>query len=306
MRDILVFGRTGQLAVALAEAASTASAPLRFVGRNDADLRDLESVRRAILATAPGIVLNAAAYTDVDRAEAEPSLARRVNAEAPAAMARAAREIGATLVHVSTDYVFGGDSPDPYVETAPTRPLNVYGRTKLEGEDAIRTELDAHVIVRTSWVYSAVGRNFVTAMLDLARRQKRVRVIDDQRGCPTSAYDLAKGLLRVTELSGEIGGPLAGTFHLAGTGETSWAGLARQIFVISARLGAPHAEVEPIASSDWPTPAARPRNSRLDSGRFAASFGFRCPHWQDSLASVITRIIVDCESTNSLPVRRSR
>jgi dTDP-4-dehydrorhamnose reductase len=292
--DILVIGRDGQLARSLAERARTLRITLASIGRPELDLAHLEMIGPELRGMGAKIIINAAAYTAVDLAESESSLSEQVNAIAPGVIAAEARAVGARVVHLSTDYVFDGASTEPYVESATVGPLGVYGRTKLSGEGAVRAAGPDHAIVRTSWVYSPFGRNFVRTMLELARTRERLRVVDDQIGNPTSALDLADGLLVLATswlAGGEVG--LGQTYHLAGTGATSWAGLARETFAISARLGGPTAQVEPIATSQWPTAAARPRNSRLDSSRFAADFGFSAPPWRESLALVVQRLLED-------------
>jgi dTDP-4-dehydrorhamnose reductase len=284
--DALVIG-SGQLAQALAERAAPLGLALAFARRPQIDLTDPDSISRAVASSQAGVIVNAAAYTAVDRAETEPCLAEKVNAVAPGLIAAAAREKGARLIHVSTDYVFDGHSIEPYDETAATNPLGVYGRTKLEGEQAVRRARADHAIVRTAWVYSPFGRNFVATMLALAKDRTTVRVVDDQVGTPTSALDLADGLLAV--ILRWRTNPRADT---AGRGETSWAGLAATAFSLSAALGGPFAKVEPIASSQWPTAAERPRNSRLDSSRFEAAFGYRIPHWRESLPDTVSRLVM--------------
>jgi dTDP-4-dehydrorhamnose reductase len=290
---ILVTGRSGQLARSLGERASGRDGvELYFAGRPDLDVTDDAAIERAVAEARADVVINTAAYTAVDRAEEDRAEAERINAHAPGVIARAARHAGARLIQISTDYVFDGRSDTAYREDDPTGPINVYGSTKLAGEAAVRAELDAHVIVRTSWVYSPFGRNFVSAMIAVAEEKDEVSVVDDQRGSPTSATDLAEGLLRIAErwrTKPDEG--LGETFHLAGTGEASWAELAQQIFASSAGSGGPSARVRPIATKDWPCRAARPLNSRLDCGKFEARFGYRAPLWNESVAGVVRRII---------------
>src|SRR4051812_3110222 len=262
MTPALVIGRGGQLAFSLAERAAAEGRPLVFAGRPDVDLEDGDSLRHAILSSGAGIVINAAAYTAVDQAEDEPDRAWAQNAEAPRILAEAARDVGARLIHVPTDYVSDGAGAAPRREGDPTAPAGVYGRTKLAGEEAIRAILPGHAIVRTAWVYSPFGRNFVKTMLDLARTQAGLRVVGDQVGNPTSALDLADGLLamvRAWEREPDRG--VGTTYHLAGTGSTSWAEFAREIFELSAERGGPSAEVQAIATADWPAKAPRPLNS---------------------------------------------
>jgi dTDP-4-dehydrorhamnose reductase len=292
----LVIGRSGQLALSLAERAKAEGRPLVLVGRPDVDLEDPATLRHAVLSSGSGIVINAAAYTAVDQAEDEPDRAWAQNVEGPRILAEVVRDVGARLIHVSTDYVFDGSGEEPRREADPTGPAGTYGRTKLAGEEAIRAVLPGHAIVRTAWVYSPFGRNFVKTMLDLARTRPGLRVVGDQVGNPTSALDLADGLLalvRAWEREPDLG---AGTtYHLAGTGSTSWAEFAREIFELSAERDGPSAEVQAIATADWPAKAPRPLNGRLDSTLFAETFGYRAPPWRESLALVVERLLAEGE-----------
>lgn len=292
MSGILVLGREGQLARSLAERAPGQGVPLRFIGRPDVDLADPDSLRRAVRASGAEIIVNAAAHTAVDQAEDEPDVAFALNVTGPQALAGAARETGARLVHVSTDYVFDGSGDRPWREDDPTGPRSVYGRTKLEGEAAVRAALRDHAILRTAWVYSPFGRNFVKTMLGAAESRPVLRVVNDQVGNPTSALDIADGILAMIEAwRRESGLGLGRTYHLAGTGAVSWAGFAREIFALSGANGGPSAEVEAITTAEFPAKAPRPLNSRLDSTRFSDMFGYRAPPWQESLAAVVDRLL---------------
>lgn len=294
MTAILVLGRQGQLARSLAERAPDHGLSLAFTGRPDADLDDRDSLRRAVRESGAGVIVNAAAHTAVDQAEDEPDLALALNVGGPEALAEAARETGARLIHVSTDYVFDGSGERPWRENDPTGPRSVYGRTKLQGEGAIRAILPEHAILRTAWVYSPFGRNFVKTMLGAAETRPELRVVGDQVGNPTSALDLADGILTmIAAWQTEPALGLGQTYHLAGTGSTSWSEFAREIFALSRAQGGPSAEVEAIATADWPARAPRPLNSRLDSGRFAETFGYRAPPWQESLAVVVERLLAE-------------
>lgn len=284
---ILVFGRTGQVARELARAAEARGLDARFLGREAADLSDPETCARAIREGGPGegwgAVINAAAYTAVDRAEAEEALATRINGEAPAAMAAACAEAGVPFVHVSTDYVFPGDA-GPYAPDAPTGPLGAYGRSKLAGEEGVRAAEGPHAILRTAWVFSAHGTNFVRTMLRLGAERERVRVVDDQRGGPTPAAAIAAALLTVADALRE--GAPSGTHHLSGAPDVTWAGFARAIMA-RAGLGC---HVEAIASSEYPTPAARPADSRLDGRSLEAAFGIARPDWREGLDAVLREL----------------
>lgn len=289
---LLVTGREGQLARSLAErAAGSEGVELVTLGRPELDLERPETIAAAIARVAPDVVINAAAYTAVDQAEDEPDLAGRVNAEAPGHLAAAAAKVGARFVQISTDYVYDGSGDRPYTEDAPTGPLGVYGRTKLAGEEAARAACPDAVIVRTAWVYSPFGRNFLRTMMTLAESRDVLTVVGDQFGNPTGALDIADGLLTlVSRWKTSPRTALGGTYHLAGTGSTSWAGFAAEIMDRCCALGLPAAAVTPIASADWPTRAIRPGNSRLDSSAFARDIGYAAPRWQDSVADVVRRL----------------
>ena len=282
---LLVTGREGQLARSLAERfVAHPGIELIALGRPQLDLAEAGSVARAIREHRPDLVINAAAYTNVDQAEDEPELAFRVNADAAGEAAAAARAIGARNVHVSTDYVFDGRATGAYAEEAPTNPLSVYGRSKLAGEEQVRAADPDHMILRTSWVYSPFGRNFVKSMMSAARDRDVLTVVEDQAGSPTSALDLADAILEA------VRSWRSGTYHVAGFGQTSWCGLARAIMAECRRLDLPSAQVEPIRTEAWPTKAARPRNSVLDCSKFARDFGIRLPDWRGSIAATVERL----------------
>jgi dTDP-4-dehydrorhamnose reductase len=288
-----VTGREGQLVRCLLERAPYfADLELISSGRPLVDLAEPGSVATAIRAARPDLVINAAAYTAVDRAEAEPELAFRVNAQAAGEASAAAVRAGAAIIQLSTDYVFDGQASEPYREDAPTNPLNVYGGSKLTGEEAVRAANPDHMILRTSWIYSPFGSNFVKTMLRLATERGEVRVVADQLGCPTSAQDLADALLRLA--SARARGSSDGwgrTYHLAGSGSCSWAEFATEIYRASAAAGGPSATVVPIPSSEYPTPAARPLRTILDTSAFRDAFGFALPGWQRSTAGVVKRLL---------------
>ena len=276
---ILVFGKTGQVACELARRVPEA----RFVGRDEADLSDPDSCVALVQESGASVVVNAAAYTAVDKAESEEELAGFVNAQAPGAIAGAAARIEAVFVHISTDYVFDGTGSDPFLPDAPTAPLGAYGRTKLAGEEAVRRSGATFAILRTSWVFSAHGANFVKTMLRLSETRDALSVVADQIGGPTPAGGIAEACL-------SIGNQLAtdpsksGTYHFSGSPDVSWADFAREIFAQSGRA----VTVNDIGTADYPTPAQRPGNSRLDCGATQQVFGIARPDWRKALAEVLT------------------
>lgn len=290
---IVVTGRHGQVARGLAErAAFHPEIELVAVARPELDLADPRTVFPAIAAARPDIVVSAAAYTAVDRAEEEPDLARAINATGAGAVAAAAAKLGIPVIHLSTDYVYSGEKEGAYEETDETAPLGVYGHTKLKGEQAVALANPRHVILRTAWIYSPFGRNFVKTMLSLARERETIKVVADQRGSPSSALDIADGILHVATVI-EAGRPadLFGVFHLAGAGSTSWSGLARDALAESRRRGGPWAEVEDIRAADYKTLARRPRNSVLDCNKLSSVYGWRAPDWHGSCRETVDRII---------------
>ncbi len=278
---LLVFGATGQLARELARLLPAAG----FLSRAEADLSRPEACAAAIAARAPGAVINAAAYTAVDRAEAEEALATRINAEAPAAMARECARRGIPLVQVSTDYVFDGSGTRPRAPGDTTAPLNAYGRSKLAGEEGVRAAGGAHAILRTAWVFSAHGANFVKTMLRLAEEREHLRIVADQTGGPTPAAALAAACVDIAEQLTRDPGK-SGTYHLSGAPEVSWAAFAREIFRLSGR----RVTVEDIPTAGYPTPAARPLNARLDCSATEAVFGIARPDWRAGLAAVLREL----------------
>lgn len=280
---ILVTGREGQLVRSLLERGD--GRDIVALGRPDLDLEVDGSARAAIRAARPDVVINAAAYTNVDQAEDEPERASRINGAAAGEVAAAAREVGASVIQISTDYVFDGTAAEAYAEDASTNPIGVYGRSKLQGEDHVRDANPEHAIVRTAWVYSPFGRNFVKTMMTLAQTRDALNVVADQRGNPTSALDLADGVFALIDA-----GVPQGTYHLAGTGDASWFDLAEHVFSECARLGLPSAEAHPIATADYPTRAVRPANSRLDCARFESATGFHMPAWKDSASQTVARL----------------
>jgi dTDP-4-dehydrorhamnose reductase len=255
------------------------------------DVTDAEAVRRAVEQYAPDVVVNAAAYTAVDRAESEPEAAFAVNRDGAAHCAEACAVAGIPLIHFSTDYVFDGTKGAPYTEDDAPNPLGVYGASKLVGEEAVRDRLDTHVILRTSWVFSAHGHNFVKTMLRLCRERDVLRVVADQHGNPTAARDLALAALRIARRAVTADRAAWGTYHLAGTPATTWHGLAEAVVAEARPHGPVRAErVEAIPTSDYPTPARRPADTRLDGERIERSWGIAPPDWRDALAQVVAEL----------------
>jgi dTDP-4-dehydrorhamnose reductase len=274
---ILVFGETGQVARELA-----AQAPVTTLSRAQADLMDPAACAAAIRAHRPRAVINAAAWTAVDRAEAEEEAATVINAHAPGAMAGACAAMAIPFVQISTDYVFDGTGTAPWTPDSPTGPLSAYGRSKLKGEEAVRAAGGPHVILRTSWVFSAHGANFVKTMLRLGTERPTLRVVADQWGAPTPAAAIASACLTIADRL--IAAPhLSGTHHFAGTPDTTWAGFARAIME-GARL---QAQVEDIPTAAYPTPARRPANSRLDCTALTRDFGIPRPDWRPALRQML-------------------
>jgi dTDP-4-dehydrorhamnose reductase len=291
MMRVLVTGRNGQIATSLLERASRqASVEVVALGRPELDLEHPASVEAAILNARPDAVVNAAAYTAVDKAEAEPAKALAANRDGAAAAARAAATLGVPFIQLSTDYVYPGDKPEPYVEGDSTGPTSIYGRSKLDGEQAVTAAHPGALILRTAWVYSPFGANFVKTMLRLGKERGTVRVVDDQHGNPTSAIDIADAILQIApRLAGA--GEQGGVYHLCASGSTTWCGFARVIFAESGKRGGPVPRVEAIATSDYPTPARRPANSRLSMAAFASRFGFELRPWPDATAETVARLL---------------
>ena len=287
MSFVLVTGGSGQLATALAKASAGA---VRVVGRPAFDFAKAGTVDSLFAQEVPELVINAAAWTAVDVAEMQPDAARRANADGPGRLALLCQRHATKLIHISTDYVFDGTKGAPYIETDPTNPTGVYGATKLAGERAVRAALPDAVILRTSWVYAEHGKNFVRTMLELARTRDRLRVVADQHGCPTNADDLAEAVLKVADAMRQPGAHTGGIYHMAGSGETTWHEFACAIFAAARPLGWKAPPVEPIATADYPTPARRPADSRLDCGKLAATFGVRLPTWRPSLDRAVRAI----------------
>lgn len=276
---ILVFGKSGQLAQELQHQADVLA-----LGRSEADLSTPGTAQAAIARHGPSAVINAAAYTAVDRAEEDAVAAHQINAAAPEEMARACAGLGIPFLHVSTDYVFDGSGQAPWREDDPVAPLGGYGRTKLAGEEAVRAAGGNYVILRTSWVFSSHGANFVKTMLRLSDTRDALSVVSDQIGGPTPAADIAATLLKMAQQM--QAGAVGGTYHYGGQPAVSWAGFARTIFAQAGR----NVTVTDIPSRDYPTPAQRPLNSRLDCAKLTADFGIKPPKWEAGLALVLKEL----------------
>lgn len=279
---VLIFGRTGQVGRELGQLTWPSGAIVRQLDRSHCDLTLPATAAARVLELRPDIVINVAAYTAVDRAESEPALAAAVNRDSPSAMADACRRIGAKLIHLSTDYVFDGRKQAPYVEDDPVAPLSVYGRTKEEGEGAVRISLPEHVILRTSWVFAAHGSNFVRTMLRLATERTELRIVADQQGAPTAARDIAGAIGTIVDRI-RAGRGAWGTFHFSSREPTTWLGFAEAIFAM--RGTGP--DLAPITAEEFVTPARRPRYSVLHCTKVAEKYGIAQPSWRAALADVM-------------------
>lgn len=291
---ILIVGGAGQLGIELQRSFAGAN-PMVAVDRDMVDLGVPEQVRELVRTVKPDIILNAAAYTAVDRAEAEPEIAAAVNARAPRILAEQARAAGALIVHYSTDYVFDGTKQEPWTEADVPNPVNAYGAGKLGGEEAIREAGGRYLIFRTSWVYGPHGKNFLLTMLRLGRERDRISVVDDQFGAPTTSIELARATRTIVDgvLSGQFGEAeeWAGLYHMTCSGSTTWCGFTREIFARAGHLlDGRHPEVIAIPSSEYPTPAKRPRNSVLSNSKLHQRFGVKLASWEAALDDAIAAI----------------
>ncbi len=282
---IALIGAKGQVATSLARVLPASGFDVTVLARPDFDLTDPQSIAAAIIAAKPDVVINPAAHTAVDRAEDEPDLAFAINRDAAGAIAAAAASVGAVIVHYSTDYVFDGQQSRPYIETDPTGPQGVYGASKLAGEQAVAAANPRHVILRTAWVCSADGANFLKTMLRLAAERPELKVVDDQHGSPTFAADIATATARIarTCATQAAGAPAFGVFHLVSQGEVTWCGFARAIMASSKARGGPSVPVHAITTADFPTKARRPAYSKLDTGKLARVHDIQMPSWQAAL-----------------------
>jgi dTDP-4-dehydrorhamnose reductase len=292
--SILLLGKDGQVGWELRRTLAPLG-EVRACGRAEADLSDPAALTALVERLRPAVIVNAAAYTAVDRAESEPDLAHRINAEAPAALAAAAVRCGAWLIHYSTDYVFDGGKQSPYVETDPCVPLNVYGRSKRAGEEAVLASGCRHMIFRTSWVFGAHGANFLKTILRLAAERENLRVVADQWGAPTGAALIAgvtARALRAIESGAEVP---SGIYHLAAAGETTWHAYARFVVEAASHLGAAlkagEEAVLPISAAEYGGAAERPLNSRLDTGKLRRTFGLDLPDWREPVRRTVAEVL---------------
>lgn len=294
MNTLLVTGGTGQLARALESLAprfALSGYSLHLVGRPQFDFDRPDTIERCFHNANPALVINAAAWTAVDAAEAQPDAAARANDIGPALLCQLCEAAEIPFIHISTDYVFDGTKGAPYVETDPPHPTGVYGATKLAGENKILAQNGRSIILRTSWVYAAEGKNFVQTMLAAAQKGQPLRVVADQRGCPTNAQDLAEAILAImVRVSQGWQQAYGGLFHAAGGGDASWYQFATAIFASVAQCGLARPTLTPITTAEWPTPARRPADSRLDCSKLADIFGVRLPNWKSSLNDTVQAI----------------
>ena len=291
---IAVTGHSGQVVSAMREIGANHGHIIIPVGRPELDLEKPETIAKAIERASPDIIVSAAAYTAVDKAEAEPDLAFMINAIAPRELARVAKSMNLPLIHLSTDYVFDGGKTSPYLETDKAVPSSVYGQSKRLGEQNILTETDNATVLRVAWIFSPFGSNFVKTMLRLAKTKTEISVVSDQFGGPTSAHDIAQAILTISpQIAADSSAKLRGVFHLPPEGTCSWADLADAVFQIAGARGLPYPKVNRILASQYPTEAKRPTNSRMDGTKIKNTFGITLPAWQASLDICAQRLLTD-------------
>lgn len=290
---LLIAGWHGQIARALLELApARPDITALSVGRPALDLCRPSSIRSNMVKALPDIMINTAAYTAVDQAESEPEAVFQLNCAGAAAFAAAAAKADIPVIHLSTDYVFDGTKSTPYTEDDAPAPRSVYGRSKLEGELAVAEANPKHIILRTAWVYSPCGRNFVKTMLELAAERPEIDVVDDQVGCPTYALHLAEAILDIAaQIASDRSSARWGTYHAAGAGAVSWFGFAQKVFDVSRRLGGPSTEIASITTAEYETKAPRLDNARLDSSRLARTFGVQLPAWTEGVEDCVRRLV---------------
>jgi dTDP-4-dehydrorhamnose reductase len=288
---IVVTGKTGQVTSAL-QALRIPDIEVIALGRPEMDLSSPSTVVKSLSQARPDVIISSAAYTAVDKAEAEPDLAFAINAEGAEIVSTAAFQLSVPIIHLSTDYVFNGRNSASYIETHPTDPVSVYGQSKLDGERRVAAANPNHVILRTAWVYSTFGRNFLRTMLRLSEKQDEVRVVGDQHGCPTSATDIADAVVEIARhLVANPETDLRGIFHIVGTGATNWADFAKFIFSVLEEKTGRHISVKEIATVDYPTAAARPANSVLNCDKLESVYGIRLPRWQATTRTTVEQIL---------------
>ena len=289
---IAVTGKEGQVARSMIELGPEMGVEIIAVGRPELDLADPPSVLSALEAARPDVIVSAAAYTAVDKAETEQDLAFAVNGAGAGAVAEAAAKLGVPVLHLSTDYVFDGSKPDRYVESDPTRPTSAYGASKLEGERRVAAATADHGIFRTAWVYSAHGANFLKTMLRLGETRDTLSVVADQLGCPTSAEDIARAMISAAQtIAADRDAKYRGIFHLTGSGEASWADFARAIFAAAETHGRKPVAVTSITSDQYPSPVKRPANSRLSGDKLERIYGIVLPDWRVSTGKVVSDLL---------------
>ena len=288
--NILCIGKSGQVARALAERSAEIGVECVCLGRPDLDLLDAHQIAAALDTRSPTVVVNAAAYTNVDGAESDQDAAFALNADAPGELAQQCRARGLPLIHISTDYVFDGSGEQAWRETDPTGPINVYGASKLAGEIAVREAHDQHVILRTSWVYSPFGANFAKTMLRLAKDRPELSVVDDQIGAPTGAIEIANAILALAPQV-VANTEKFGTYHFAAGGHGSWADFAEEVFTLYEARSGKATKLSRIATEAYPTPARRPANSRLDTDKFAATFNHKPLDWRGGVRATVNRLL---------------
>ena len=298
MTDILLTGKDGQVGWEVKRQAPIAGLSVAAMGRQSLDIADRAAVIHAVRTARPRLVVNAAAYTAVDQAEQEVTTAYAVNRDGPGHLAEACSTAGIPLIHISTDYVFDGRKADggvpvAYTEDDPVAPLGVYGASKEAGEVAIRAAMPQHVILRTAWVYGVHGKNFVKTMLRLGRERPEIRVVDDQHGCPTFARDVAEVILALSKrmIDGAFPERGYGTYHVAGSGSTTWCGFARKVFTLVAKSVPAMPTVTAITTAEFPTAAPRPTNSMLDCGRLSAVHGLSTRPWDEALSDMLDELV---------------
>ena len=298
---ILITGARGQLGQELTRQGRASDFRIESLNRQELDISNEDQLAQVLPNVSPSIVINAAAYTDVDEAENESDMAYAVNKDGPAYLARYCSDHGIALIHISTDYVFDGTKGRPYRENDPISPLGVYGQSKAQGEAVIRSRLKNHIIVRSSWLYSVYGNNFVKTILKLIHERPNIRVVADQLGSPTSASDLAEALLIIVTKIATGGNFDWGTYHYCGKGITTWHGLAEKIIQLAQSYGPlPIKQVTPISTTEWPTLAKRPPYSALDCSRLKSHFGIELKPWQESLKHTMNRLFSENQAQPTL------